>query len=157
MIKAMEVENRIKNNEHPQPSLELMRAGITNFLGQSISLIPFEGKEKNKLVVAMLMEEVLKTSQVDKNNPCDLDILTSVFKSVKIALEQNIVYINKSKQLTDKDKQDIIDYMDIIDLIDEKFLKKEKTSTLSEMSRAEDLCSANVMFSLRTDLRATLS
>ena len=126
MIKAMEVENRIKNNEHPQPSLELMRAGITNFLGQSISLMPFEGKEKNKLVVAMLMEEVLKTSQVDKNNPCDLDILTSVFKSVKIALEQNIVYINKSKQLTDKDKQDIIDYMDIIDLIDEKFLKKEK-------------------------------
>ena len=122
----MEVENRIKNNEHPQPSLELMRAGITNFLGQSISLMPFEGKEKNKLVVAMLMEEVLKTSQVDKNNPCDLDILTSVFKSVKIALEQNIVYINKSKQLTDKDKQDIIDYMDIIDLIDEKFLKKEK-------------------------------
>lgn len=127
MIKAMEVENRIKNNEHPQPSLELMRAGITNFLGQSISLMPFEGKEKNKLVVAMLMEEVLKTSQIDKNNPCDLDILTSVFKSVKIALEQNIVYINKSKQLTDKDKQDIIDYMDIIDLIDEKFLKKEKT------------------------------
>lgn len=126
MIKAMEVENRIKNNEHPQPSLELMRAGITNFLGQSISLMPFEGKEKNKLVVAMLMEEVLKTSQVDKNNPCDLDILTSVFKSVKIALKQNIVYINKSKQLTDKDKQDIIDYMDIIDLIDEKFLKKEK-------------------------------
>ena len=121
----MEVENRIKNNEHPQPSLELMRAGITNFLGQSISLIPFEGKEKNKLVVAMLMEEVLKTSQVDKNNPCDLDILTSVFKSVKIALEQNIVYINKSKQLTDKDKQDIIDYMDIIDLLDEKFLKQE--------------------------------
>ena len=127
MIKAMEVENRIKNNEHPQPSLELMRAGITNFLGQSISLMPFEGKEKNKLVVAMLMEEVLKTSQVDKNNPCDLDILISVFKSVKIALKQNIVYINKSKQLTDKDKQDIIDYMDIIDLIDEKFLKKEKT------------------------------
>ena len=127
MIKAMEVENRIKNNEHPQPSLELMRAGITNFLGQSISLMPFEGKEKNKLVVAMLMEEVLKTSQIDKNNPCDLDILTSVFKSIKIALEQNIVYINKSKQLTDKDKQDIIDYMDIIDLIDEKFLKKEKT------------------------------
>ena len=126
MIKAMEVENRIKNNEHPQPSLELMRAGITNFLGQSISLIPFEGKEKNKLVVAMLMEEVLKTSQIDKNNPCDLDILTSVFKSVKIALEQNIVYINKSKQLTDKDKQDIIDYMDIIDLLDEKFLKQEK-------------------------------
>ena len=126
MIKAMEVENRIKNNEHPQPSLELMRAGITNFLGQSISLIPFEGKEKNKLVVAMLMEEVLKTSQVDKNNPCDLDILTSVFKSVKIALEQNIVYINKSKQLTDKDKQNIIDYMDIIDLLDEKFLKQEK-------------------------------
>ena len=122
----MEAENKTKNNEHPQPSLELMRAGITNFLGQSISLIPFEGKEKNKLVVAMLMEEVLKTSQVDKNNPCDLDILTSVFKSVKIALEQNIVYINKSKQLTDKDKQDIIDYMDIIDLIDEKFLKKEK-------------------------------
>ena len=127
MIKAMEVENRIKNNEHPQPSLELMRAGITNFLGQSISLMPFDGKEKNKLVVAMLMEEVLKTSQIDKNNPCDLDILTSVFKSIKIALEQNIVYINKSKQLTDKDKQDIIDYMDIIDLIDEKFLKKEKT------------------------------
>ena len=126
MIKAMEVENRIKNNEHPQPSLELMRAGITNFLGQSISLIPFEGKEKNKLVVAMLMEEVLKTSQIDKNNPCDLDILTSVFKSVKIALEQNIVYINKSKQLTDKDKQDIIDYMDIIDLLEEKFLKQEK-------------------------------
>ena len=126
MIKAMEVENRIKNNEHPQPSLELMRAGITNFLGQSISLMPFDGKEKNKLVVAMLMEEVLKTSQIDKNNPCDLDILTSVFKSIKIALEQNIVYINKSKQLTDKDKQDIIDYMDIIDLIDEKFLKKEK-------------------------------
>ena len=126
MIKAMEVENRIKNNEHPQPSLELMRAGITNFLGHSISLMPFEGKEKNKLVVAMLMEEVLKTSQVDKNNPCDLDILTSVFKSVKIALEQNIVYINKSKQLTDKDKQDIIDYMDIIDLLDEKFLKQEK-------------------------------
>ena len=123
----MEAENKTKNNEHPQPSLELMRAGITNFLGQSISLMPFEGKEKNKLVVAMLMEEVLKTSQVDKNNPCDLDILTSVFKSVKIALEQNIVYINKSKQLTDKDKQDIIDYMDIIDLIDEKFLKKEKT------------------------------
>lgn len=122
----MEAENKTKNNEHPQPSLELMRAGITNFLGQSISLIPFEGKEKNKLVVAMLMEEVLKTSQVDKNNPCDLDILTSVFKSVKIALEQNIVYINKSKQLTDKDKQDIIDYMDIIDLIDEKFLKQEK-------------------------------
>ena len=122
----MEAENRIKNNEHPQPSLELMRAGITNFLGQSISLMPFEGKEKNKLVVAMLMEEVLKTSQVDKNNPCDLDILTSVFKSVKIALEQNIVYINKSKQLTDKDKQDIIDYMDIIDLLDEKFLKQEK-------------------------------
>ena len=127
MIKAMEVENRLKNNEHPQPSLELMRAGITNFLGQSISLMPFEGKEKNKLVVAMLMEEVLKTSQVDKNNPCDLDILTYVFKSVKSALEQNIVYINKSKQLTDKDKQNIIDYMDIIDLIDEKFLKKEKT------------------------------
>ena len=127
MIITMEAENKTKNNEHPQPSLELMRAGITNFLGQSISLIPFEGKEKNKLVVAMLMEEVLKTSQVDKNNPCDLDILTSVFKSVKIALEQNIVYINKSKQLTDKDKQDIIDYMDIIDLIDEKFLKKEKT------------------------------
>ena len=123
----MEVENRIKNNEHPQPSLELMRAGITNFLGQGISLIPFEGKEKNKLVVAMLMEEVLKASQTDKVSPCDLDILTSVFKSVKIALEQNIVYINKSKQLTDKDKQDIIDYMDIIDLIDEKFLKKEKT------------------------------
>ena len=123
----MEAENKTKNNEHPQPSLELMRAGITNFLGQSICLMPFEGKEKNKLVVAMLMEEVLKTSQVDKNNPCDLDILTSVFKSVKIALEQNIVYINKSKQLTDKDKQDIIDYMDIIDLIDEKFLKKEKT------------------------------
>lgn len=122
----MEAENKTKNNEHPQPSLELMRAGITNFLGQSISLIPFEGKEKNKLVVAMLMEEVLKTSQVDKNNPCDLDILTSVFKSVKIALEQNIVYINKSKQLTDKDKQDIIDYMDIIDLLDEKFLKQEK-------------------------------
>ena len=127
MIITMEAENKTKNNEHPQPSLELMRAGITNFLGQSISLMPFEGKEKNKLVVAMLMEEVLKTSQVDKNNPCDLDILTSVFKSVKIALEQNIVYINKSKQLTDKDKQDIIDYMDIIDLIDEKFLKKEKT------------------------------
>ena len=127
MIITMEAENKTKNNEHPQPSLELMRAGITNFLGQSISLIPFEGKEKNKLVVAMLMEEILKTSQVDKNNPCDLDILTSVFKSVKIALEQNIVYINKSKQLTDKDKQDIIDYMDIIDLIDEKFLKKEKT------------------------------
>ena len=123
----MEAENKTKNNEHPQPSLELMRAGITNFLGQSISLMPFEGKEKNKLVVAMLMEEVLKTSQVDKNNPCDLDILTTVFKSIKIALEQNIVYINKSKQLTDKDKQDIIDYMDIIDLIDEKFLKKEKT------------------------------
>ena len=122
----MEAENKTKNNEHPQPSLELMRAGITNFLGQSISLIPFEGKEKNKLVVAMLMEEVLKTSQIDKNNPCDLDILTSVFKSVKIALEQNIVYINKSKQLTDKDKQDIIDYMDIIDLLDEKFLKQEK-------------------------------
>lgn len=122
----MEAENKTKNNEHPQPSLELMRAGITNFLGQSISLIPFEGKEKNKLVVAMLMEEVLKTSQVDKNNPCDLDILTSVFKSVKIALEQNIIYINKSKQLTDKDKQDIIDYMDIIDLLDEKFLKQEK-------------------------------
>ena len=122
----MEAENKTKNNEHPQPSLELMRAGITNFLGQSISLIPFEGKEKNKLVVAMLMEEVLKTSQVDKNNPCDLDILTSVFKSVKIALEQNIVYINKSKQLTDKDKQNIIDYMDIIDLLDEKFLKQEK-------------------------------
>lgn len=126
MIITMEAENKTKNNEHPQPSLELMRAGITNFLGQSISLIPFEGKEKNKLVVAMLMEEVLKTSQVDKNNPCDLDILTSVFKSVKIALEQNIVYINKSKQLTDKDKQDIIDYMDIIDLLDEKFLKQEK-------------------------------
>ena len=122
----MEAKNKTKNNEHPQPSLELMRAGITNFLGQSISLIPFEGKEKNKLVVAMLMEEVLKTSQVDKNNPCDLDILTSVFKSVKIALEQNIVYINKSKQLTDKDKQNIIDYMDIIDLLDEKFLKQEK-------------------------------
>ena len=122
----MEAENKTKNNEHPQPSLELMRAGITNFLGQSISLIPFEGKEKNKLVVAMLMEEVLKTSQIDKNNPCDLDILTSVFKSVKIALEQNIVYINKSKQLTDKDKQNIIDYMDIIDLLDEKFLKQEK-------------------------------
>ena len=122
----MEAENKTKNNEYPQPSLELMRAGITNFLGQSISLIPFEGKEKNKLVVAMLMEEVLKTSQVDKNNPCDLDILTSVFKSIKIALEQNIVYINKSKQLTDKDKQDIIDYMDIIDLLDEKFLKQEK-------------------------------
>ena len=122
----MEAENKTKNNEHPQPSLELMRAGITNFLGQSISLMPFEGKEKNKLVVAMLMEEVLKTSQVDKNNPCDLDILTSVFKSVKIALEQNIVYINKSKQLTDKDKQDIIDYMDIIDLLDEKFIKQEK-------------------------------
>ena len=127
MIITMEAENKTKNNEHPQPSLELMRAGITNFLGQSISLIPFEGKEKNKLVVAMLMEEVLKTSQIDKNNPCDLDILTSVFKSVKIALEQNIVYINKSKQLTDKDKQDIIDYMDIIDLLDEKFLKQEKT------------------------------
>ena len=127
MIITMEAENKTKNNEHPQPSLELMRAGITNFLGQSISLMPFEGKEKNKLVVAMLMEEVLKTSQVDKNNPCDLDILTSVFKSVKIALEQNIVYINKSKQLTDRDKQNIIDYMDIIDLIDEKFLKKEKT------------------------------
>ena len=126
MIITMEAENKTKNNEHPQPSLELMRAGITNFLGQSISLIPFEGKEKNKLVVAMLMEEVLKTSQIDKNNPCDLDILTSVFKSVKIALEQNIVYINKSKQLTDKDKQDIIDYMDIIDLLDEKFLKQEK-------------------------------
>ena len=126
MIITMEAENKTKNNEHPQPSLELMRAGITNFLGQSISLIPFEGKEKNKLVVAMLMEEVLKTSQVDKNNPCDLDILTSVFKSVKIALEQNIVYINKSKQLTDKDKQNIIDYMDIIDLLDEKFLKQEK-------------------------------
>ena len=126
MIITMEAENKIKNNEHPQPSLELMRAGITNFLGQSISLMPFEGKEKNKLVVAMLMEEVLKTSQVDKNNPCDLDILTSVFKSVKIALEQNIVYINKSKQLTDKDKQNIIDYMDIIDLLDEKFLKQEK-------------------------------
>ena len=126
MIITMEAENKTKNNEHPQPSLELMRAGITNFLGQSISLIPFEGKEKNKLVVAMLMEEVLKTSQIDKNNPCDLDILTSVFKSVKIALEQNIVYINKSKQLTDKDKQNIIDYMDIIDLLDEKFLKQEK-------------------------------
>ena len=126
MIITMEAENKTKNNEHPQPSLELMRAGITNFLGQSISLMPFEGKEKNKLVVAMLMEEVLKTSQVDKNNPCDLDILTSVFKSVKIALEQNIVYINKSKQLTDKDKQNIIDYMDIIDLLDEKFLKQEK-------------------------------
>ena len=69
---------------------------------------------------------LLVLARVDKNNPCDLDILTSVFKSVKIALEQNIVYINKSKQLTDKDKQDIIDYMDIIDLLDEKFLKQEK-------------------------------
>lgn len=122
----MEAENKTKNNEHPQPSLELMRAGITNFLGQSISLIPFEGKEKNKLVVAMLMEEVLKASQTDKDSPCDLDILTSVFRSIKIALEQNIIYINKRKELTNKDKQEIIDYMDIIDLLDEKFLKQEK-------------------------------
>lgn len=122
----MEAENKTKNNEHPQPSLELMRAGITNFLGQSISLMPFEGKEKNKLVVAMLMEEVLKASQTDKDSPCDLDILTSVFRSIKIALEQNIIYINKRKELTNKDKQEIIDYMDIIDLLDEKFLKQEK-------------------------------
>lgn len=122
----MEAENKTKNNEHPQPSLELMRAGITNFLGQSISLMPFEGKEKNKLVVAMLMEEVLKASQIDKDSPCDLDILTSVFRSIKIALEQNIIYINKRKELTNKDKQEIIDYMDIIDLLDEKFLKQEK-------------------------------
>lgn len=126
MIITMEAENKTKNNEHPQPSLELMRAGITNFLGQSISLMPFEGKEKNKLVVAMLMEEVLKASQTDKDSPCDLDILTSVFRSIKIALEQNIIYINKRKELTNKDKQEIIDYMDIIDLLDEKFLKQEK-------------------------------
>lgn len=113
------------DTELPKPSIEVIRSGMTNFLGQAIALMPFDGKDRNALVVAMLLEEALKVSQIEKDKPCDLKVLTSLFKSVKIVLEQHIQELSKNP--TNENKEEILDYLDIIDMISKKFLQNTTT------------------------------
>lgn len=119
--------NYDKNEEKelPKPSIEIIRSGMTNFIGQAIALMPFDGNDRNALVVAMLLEEVLKVAQIDKDKPCDLKILTSLFKSVKVVLEQHIQELSKNP--TKENKELILDYLDIVDAVSKKFLNGSKT------------------------------
>lgn len=110
-----------EEKELPKPSIEIIRSGMTNFIGQAIALMPFDGKDRNALVVAMLLEEALKVAQIDKDKPCDLKILTALFKSVKVVLEQHIQELSKNP--TKENKELILDYLDIVDLISKKFLQ----------------------------------
>ena len=110
-----------EEKELPKPSIEVIRSGMTNFIGQAIALMPFDGKDKNALVVAMLLEEALKVAQTNKDKPCDLKILTALFKSVKIVLEQHIREL--SKDPTKENKKLILEYLDIVDAVSKKFLQ----------------------------------
>lgn len=105
----------------PQPTIEMMRAGIGNFLGQSISMMPFDGIQKNKLVVAMLVEEALKASKTEDNKPCNLEILMPMFNAIKVALEQNIRFLGNHANDENQDK--ILAYLEIIENIEKEFLK----------------------------------
>lgn len=120
--------NYDKNEEKelPKPSIEIIRSGMTNFIGQAIALMPFDGNDRNALVVAMLLEEALKVAQIDKDKPCDLKILASLFKSVKVVLEQHIQELSKNP--TEENKELILDYLDIVDAVSKKFLIDSKTA-----------------------------
>ena len=95
---------------------------MSNFVGQCIQLMPFEGKDRNALVAAMFIEEALKVSQVEENAPCDLKVLQPLFKAMKVVVEQQIKEISKNP--TNEKKQVALDFAEIILLIDKYFLLK---------------------------------
>lgn len=112
-----------ENDEHiEKPSIEVLRSGMSNFIGQSIELMPFEGKDRNALVAAMLIEETLKVSRLKADSPCDLKVLQPLFKAVKVVLEQQIK-IMSNKNITSEEKQIAFDYAEIILLVEKYFLK----------------------------------
>lgn len=104
------------------PSIEVLRNGMSNFVGQCIQLMPFEGKDRNALVAAMFIEEALKVSQIEENAPCDLKVLQPLFKAMKVVVEQQIKEISKNP--TNEKKQVALDFAEIILLIDKYFLLK---------------------------------
>ena len=105
------------DTEQQKKSMEQLRAGMMNFIGSDIDLLPFEGKSKNRVIVAMLAEEALKVSQIDKSKPCDIAICKPLFDSVKIVLEMNIKALGKENAAKHKDK--MIQYMEIVERLNE--------------------------------------
>lgn len=109
-------------------TIELMRAGLTNYIGHCIQLAP-DVKSINRLIIAILMEEVLKASQIKIDTPCDLRLLKPMFESVIVALKQNIQELGRQSNTTEEEiktnKEKIISYMSIIQSIQEDILQEK--------------------------------
>ena len=80
-------------------SLEAFRGGLSNFIGNFISVLPQEGVVKNRIIISLLIEEVLKVSQIEPNTPCNLEILKPLFDGADIALRQNLKYFASHNSL----------------------------------------------------------
>lgn len=97
--------------------LEIIRSGMVNFLGAAIKNITLEGKSKNRIIVSLLVEEALKASQLKPNTPCELEILSPLFKANIIILQQQIHVLSLNPIKENKGK--ILKYQAIIEVYEE--------------------------------------
>lgn len=75
-----------------------VRAGLVNYIGAMIKASGYEGKAANQLVVAALIEEALKLSQVD-SEACDMYVLKPLLRANIFVLKQRCVELTKLSSL----------------------------------------------------------
>jgi len=81
-------------------SLEAIRGGLSNYIGSCLGALPkATGIPENRLIISILMEEILKTSQSDKSKPCNLEFLKPVFDGIDVALSQNIKFLSTQSSI----------------------------------------------------------
>ena len=108
-------------------ALQQIQSGLVSYIGAIQEATPFKGKAKNQIVVGILMDEVLKTSQTKVNQPCDLYILIPLFKANIIILKQQIQLLSQ-QNVTEEIKEKFLQYPAIIEVFQNLISRNSKES-----------------------------
>lgn len=97
-----------------QNDLDLIKSGFVQYIGAIQSIIDENGLEKNQTIVDILMDEVIKISQVEPNSfYCSPYILAPMFSRMEGVLIQQIQVMSQQEQ-TEEIKHRIVRYKAMI-------------------------------------------
>ena len=96
--------------------VEVLKTGLTEYLGAIQDALPFKGVNKNRMLVAIMMDEVLQTAQISQGEPCSLYVLKPFFEGLKLVLEQQQAILAKTP--TEENKERIISYQSMLEEIE---------------------------------------
>lgn len=97
-----------------QNDLDLIKSGFVQYIGAIQGIIDEKGLEKNQTIVDILMDEVIKISQVKPNSfYCSPYILAPMFSRMEGVLIQQIQIMERQEQ-TEEVKHRIVRYKAMI-------------------------------------------